>query len=170
MERQLHEDLGLLVRLNCVAAVALSYAVWPSRPLLIVLVLSLVVWPFSITAPMRWRNEIDDAGYARWATLLVPSLFVLFPGAFGESRGSEFPTVALMVVFGCAHLVLVLLLSPPVEVDFRRLSLWLAASCWGIAGALADLPAGLGWHTFTFFLYGLIAAQGPRQVSTRGVV
>ncbi|MCP4966130.1 MAG: hypothetical protein GY926_12965 [bacterium] len=159
MDRQLADDLGFVNRLAGVAAIALACALWARGPILAALVLVLVVWPMSIVAPMRWRNEIDQQEYLSWALRFLPGLLGVFVAAFGDSRGPEFPTAALIVGFGCLHLVLVLALSPPVKLDFRRLSPWLAACVWGIAGTLADLPVALGWNALAFFLYGLVGAQ-----------
>lgn len=157
-EAALRQDLRILARVECVAVVAFASANWRSDGLLIALVLGQMVWPVSLLAPMRWRNQISQQAYMRYGVMFLPGFLGLVVGAYGGSRGSSFPSAALVAGFGAVHMAAVWLRIGIVGADLRRLSPWLGACTFGIAGALADLPDPPGWNTASFFLYGLVGS------------
>ncbi|MSO86812.1 MAG: hypothetical protein EXQ71_04740 [Acidimicrobiia bacterium] len=150
--------LHLLARVEIVAIVAYFAATADSDGLLIALVLSMIVWPISLLAPMRWSGQISERAYLRRSGMFLPGFLGLAVGAFGAAQGSSFPAAALIVGFGTAHMAAILLYLGPQRSDVRGLTPWIGACLFGIAGVLADGPGSLGWNTPTFFLYGLVGS------------
>lgn len=150
--------LHLLARVAIVAIVAYFAATVDSDALRIVLVLVMIAWPVSLLAPMRWSDQISERAYLRRSALFLPGFLGLVAGAYGASRGSSFPTAALIVGIGALHMTAVWVYAGPLFIELRGLIPWLGACLFGIAGVLADGPGSLGWNTPAFFLYGLVGS------------
>jgi hypothetical protein len=168
LKQSLRQDLRVLARVECVAVVAFVAANWRSDALLIALVLTLIAWPISLLAPMRWRDQISQQAYMRYSVMFLPGFLGLAAGAYGASRGPAFPGAALVVGFGVVHMAVVWVLVGAEAAVLHRLSPWLGACILGIAGVLADLPSA-SWSTASFFIYGLVGTATVIRVTSVAV-
>lgn len=151
------EELPVVLRLALVAAVAGVANRWPGAVASTILVTVLALWPMSIVAPRRWRDEISVERYMALSRWHLGGIALIVVAAFGNSRGDDFPTAAL-VALGAVLITASVALATRLRVARPTLAVGVSASVWGIAAALSELPDTLGVTFLAFTLHGATAA------------
>lgn len=159
---------GLQVRfLGLVASVGLlaifSSAATGARLWLFALVIAQVAVPTIELVALRWSGFVSEAESMRKSFHLLLGLFAVFAGAYGESRGPEFPVEALIVAVAAIHLVACSLLWGPLPSKWSGLRTTLIALITMAAAALV-VDAGIGWSLLPFACYGIAVSVATARL------
>jgi len=156
-ERDMRDGLPVLVRLILVAYASVAAHWWSGVGPSIGLVVVLTAWPLTIIAPMRWRGELAPERYETLSVGFLSGLALVIVAAFADSRGDDFPAVAVVLAVG-AVLLWAVAITMGVMPHSATVTVWICAAVWGLAGVVSELPDPPGIASLAYVAYGATGA------------